>query len=67
VRVLASDLIHSSRLKWIVRTDPSAQRRSIVHAEDERSSHFGPARLGVMFGFGLITLAMIVVLAFALR
>jgi hypothetical protein len=36
-----------------------------MHAEDYQSGRFGAARLGVLFGFGLIGVAMIVVMVYA--
>jgi len=39
-----------------------------MHAEDEdRGGRFGAARLGVLFGFGLIGVAMAVVMVYAFR
>jgi hypothetical protein len=39
-----------------------------MHAEDEdQSGRFGAARLGVLFGFGLIGVAMAVVMVYAFR
>jgi len=39
-----------------------------MHAEDkDRRGRFGAARLGVLFGFGLIGVAMAVVMVYAFR
>jgi len=39
-----------------------------MHADEEnRRDRFGPARLGVLFGFGLIGVAMAVVMVYAFR
>ena len=39
-----------------------------MHADEEnRRDRFGPAGLGVLFGFGLIGVAMAVVMVYAFR
>jgi len=39
-----------------------------MHADrEDRGDRFGPARLGLLFGFGLIGVAMAVVMVYAFR